>query len=312
MKMKDLFAVIILLGGFWLFSDLARAEPLDPMQAATIYTLAHSTTHLPLPEVPPTIHMTSADAINKMLTETGVCPKGCPSVKAAQIEDSIYVDDKLDFADIQNAAILLHEMVHFLQYAKDGPAKTYSEWRDREIYAYQAQNFVLNKAGARMVQAPAMPKMQGPLEKQTERGHFYTFAHNKYRHVTAIPFKHSSNSGSQSGNPIKISGTGAGDTFPVLGSPMEVASSEHIVPPMDQRSVECREKYFDHTFIAQARQAGKSQEWLETRAMSSPNLSEEHRVAIMALIAEAFKAEDIVAWLNSFWIPCVNGNDSAS
>jgi hypothetical protein len=167
MKLNEMIAVL-LCGLYVMFVPPTNAAELDQMQAATIYGLAHSVSGLPLPQQPPEIHMTSAMAIDKMLTEMGVCPRGCPSVKAAQVENRIYVDEKLDFQDIQNAAILFHEMVHFLQYAKDGEAKTCEEWRDREITAYQLQNLVLNKAGARMVQAPQMPTCPGDSKKKKE------------------------------------------------------------------------------------------------------------------------------------------------
>lgn len=153
---KDLLAIAVI-SWMCLLSDMARAEPLDRLQAATIYGLAHSVSHLPLPDQAPEIHMTSVAAIEAMLVDIGVCPRGCPSVKAAQVEGRIYVDETLDMQDVHNAAILLHEMVHYLQWAKDGESQTCEEWRDREITAYQLQNLVLNKAGARMIQAPAMP-----------------------------------------------------------------------------------------------------------------------------------------------------------
>lgn len=152
--LMDVIVVIVVGLGF---SNIGKAGPLEADQAALIYGLAHSVSGLPLPEHAPEIHLTSAAAIDKMLTEMGVCPKGCPSVKAAQIENHVYVDEALDFADIQNAAILFHEFVHYLQWAKFGDAQTCEEWRDREITAYQLQNLVLNKAGASMVQAPSFP-----------------------------------------------------------------------------------------------------------------------------------------------------------
>lgn len=175
-------AVIVGLG----FANTAKATPLAEDQAALIYALAHSVSHLPLPAEAPEIHMTSAAAIDAMLTKLGVCPKGCPNVKAAQVENRVYVDEQLDFSDIQNAAILFHEFVHYLQYMKAGEAQTCEEWRDREIVAYQLQNLVLNKAGARMVQAPAWPACPDdgkkpepppaavPLEQKAGRGSWYT------------------------------------------------------------------------------------------------------------------------------------------
>lgn len=123
-----------------------------------LYRLASSISKLPMPVAPPEVVLTSHDAIEKLLTEIGVCPKGCPSVKMAQVENRIYIDEALDFDSIQVAAVLVHESVHHLQWAKDGEAQTCRQWVDREIIAYQMQNIVLNKANARMVQEPAWPE----------------------------------------------------------------------------------------------------------------------------------------------------------
>ena len=176
-------AIVVALG----LSNIGKAAELDPLQAATIYGLAHSVSGLPLPEHAPEIHLTTAAAIDHMLTEMGVCPRGCPSVKAAQVQNRVYVDQALDMQDIQNAALVFHEIVHYLQWAKDGDAKTCEEWRYREITAYQLQNLVLNKAGAHMVQAPTMPvcpddskkkqpmpEMVPQLEKKALNGSYHT------------------------------------------------------------------------------------------------------------------------------------------
>ena len=165
MEIREMLAVI-LLGTYVMFAPPTNAAPLAEDQTAMIYALSHSVSHLPLPEHAPAIHLTSHAKIEAMLKEIGVCPRGCPGVKAAQIEERVYVDEALDFGDIQNAAILFHELVHYLQWAKDGEAKTCEEWRNREITAYQLQNLVLNKAGARMVQSPAMPSCPGDAKRK--------------------------------------------------------------------------------------------------------------------------------------------------
>ena len=159
----DILVVIVVGLGL---SNIGKAGPLEPDQAALIYGLAHSVSHLPLPDRPPEIHITSAAKIDKMLTEMGVCPRGCPNVKGAQVGNRVYVDENLDFGNVQNAAILFHEFVHYLQWAKDGEAKTCEEWRDREITAYHLQNLVLHKAGAMLVQAPPMPSCPDDSKKK--------------------------------------------------------------------------------------------------------------------------------------------------
>ena len=140
------------------------AAQLNEEQAASIYTMVYGVTHLPLPLRPPEIHLTTNAKLQEM-----ACTKPCPSIKGFQKDNKIYLDESLDMADIHNAAVLFHEMVHYYQWAKDGPAKSCREWVDREIYAYQMQNLVLYKAGARLVQAPIMPTCNEPEVKVPEK-----------------------------------------------------------------------------------------------------------------------------------------------
>lgn len=175
-------AVVTLLIGVTLgYMGNARPAPLNDLQAATIYALARSVSHLPLPEVAPVMHPVSKAKLAEKAKEIGVCPKGCPTIKAFQIQRDIYFDEALDMQDVQNPAILMHEMIHYLQYndklarrtmigAKrraeenlklTGDAETCQEWVDREVYAYQMQNLVLYKANAQAVQMPAMPICKG-------------------------------------------------------------------------------------------------------------------------------------------------------
>jgi hypothetical protein len=140
------------------------AAPLNDEQAASIYALVYGVTHLPLPLSPPEIHLTTNAKLQEM-----ACNKPCPSIKGFQRENKIYLDQDLDMADVHNAAILFHEMVHYYQWAKSGPAKSCREWVDREIYAYHMQNLVLHKAGAQLVQAPIMPTCPEPEVRVPEK-----------------------------------------------------------------------------------------------------------------------------------------------
>lgn len=133
------------------------AAPLDEATANSAYRLAQSVSKLPFPNTPPEVHVKEHDFIEGLLVVIGVCPKGCPSVKAAQIEGRVFVDGGVDFSEIQNYAVLVHEDVHFLQWAKLGDAQNCEEWLRREKEAYSVHNLVLNKAGARMTQEPAWP-----------------------------------------------------------------------------------------------------------------------------------------------------------
>ena len=116
-----------------------------------IYMLAHSTSGYKLGPKAPEIHLVPV----KKLKEIACSGKEC-SVKALQVRERIYLDETLDMADIQNAAILFHEAVHFLQYVNKGEAKDCEDWLQREFEAYGLQNHVLEKAGARRVRMPAL------------------------------------------------------------------------------------------------------------------------------------------------------------
>jgi hypothetical protein len=59
----------------------------------------------------------------------------------------ITLDNALDFSDPYDASILIHEMVHYVDWAKDGPAKNCAEWLRREQRAYSIQGHALEKIG---------------------------------------------------------------------------------------------------------------------------------------------------------------------
>lgn len=134
------------------------AKELDEMQVALIYSLVYGVTHLPLPEHPPVIHTTTHEALVVIAKDKlGIrCPTGCPTLKALQVEGNVYLDQELDMQEVQNAAVLFHEFVHYYQWVQNGKAKNCEEWKDREIAAYHWQNEVLFKAGKQLVQPPHM------------------------------------------------------------------------------------------------------------------------------------------------------------
>lgn len=129
------------------------AEPaeINGEQATMIYMLAHSTSGYKLPDIAPEIHLVPLQKLRDM-----ICPGRECAVHALQVRERIYLDQDLDMADVQNAAILYHEAVHFLQWASKGEAKNCEEWMEREYEAYGLQAHVLEKAGARRLQMPAL------------------------------------------------------------------------------------------------------------------------------------------------------------
>ncbi len=137
-------------------SAKAPAAPLTEDQATTLYETAIKVTKLPRPEALPILTALPHDMLMKV-----ACVKACPSIKGAQINERVYFDADLDMADVHNAAIIFHELVHYLQWAQKGRAESCTEWVNREIAAYQAQNALLYAAGATLALVPTMPSCEG-------------------------------------------------------------------------------------------------------------------------------------------------------
>lgn len=150
MDIEDMLAVI--LAGILLMAGHpeSRAAELTQEQATMIYALAHSTSGYRLPERPPTIYLVPQEKLREM-----ACPGRACNVRGFSIGLDIYLDEELDMSTVYGASILYHEALHFLQAVNLGPAKNCEEWVDREIEAYQWQNYVLEKAGAQPVLVPA-------------------------------------------------------------------------------------------------------------------------------------------------------------
>lgn len=124
----------------FVFKETFSAE-LKTQQAVNLYAIAYgSVGHLP--EKPPTIVITQRD---KMCLIADMKP-GCP-VKGLQLDDTIYLDETLDFDNPIDASIALHEMTHYVQWAKEGRARDCQEWIKREEEAYRVQIDALNRIG---------------------------------------------------------------------------------------------------------------------------------------------------------------------
>jgi hypothetical protein len=114
---------------------------LNREQAALIYAMAWGQSGLPLPPQAPTVHLTTITAL-RALVGCAACP-----VRGLQVGADIYLDEALDFADAYDASILLHEMVHYLQWSARGDVYSCEEWAQRERHAYAVQAHVLAMAG---------------------------------------------------------------------------------------------------------------------------------------------------------------------
>ncbi len=108
----------------------------------SLYARAQRETGLPLPARPPTIHVTGREELRRLIGCAQCTPNGL------QIAEDVYIDGTLDLSKAYDASILLHELVHYLQWSEAGPAKSCDEWRDRERQAIAVQTRVLARAGA--------------------------------------------------------------------------------------------------------------------------------------------------------------------
>lgn len=130
-----------------------RAEALRPEHAAAIYMMAWGQHGGPLPEHPPTIEFHSAAQLRALI--------GCEkcTVRGIQIGDTIHADIGLDFSDAYDASILLHEMVHYLQWVANGEAAGCADWVAREHRAFRIQANVLARAGVSTAQVMLNARM---------------------------------------------------------------------------------------------------------------------------------------------------------
>lgn len=132
-----------LMCGLWI--KPAAAADLTPMQAASLYAIASGLSGIPLADKSPDIMLVPAETLRAMACPNKE-PDRCP-VYGLFTRGRIWVDASLDFSDAYASSILLHEMVHYLQDARDGPAASCEEWERREAQAYQAQMVAMSHAG---------------------------------------------------------------------------------------------------------------------------------------------------------------------
>ena len=139
-----------------------QAAPLTGTQAMGIYVMGGGMSGLPLPERAPTIVLAKQAKLQEL-----ACPgRTCPMVRGLTTPDGrIWLDEELDFSDPIDASVLLHEVVHYLQWSRSGPVRSCDNWRRREIHAYTVQMEALHHAG--VTDAPGMDEVLAWLEMQT-------------------------------------------------------------------------------------------------------------------------------------------------
>lgn len=139
-----LAAIALVVMGLWSMAYAGETQaptPLSARQAAAMYAIAFGQTHLPLPDAPPTIYVIPRAKL-QALYGCDTCP-----VRGLQRGADIYIDEALDFADANDASVLLHEFVHYLQWAAHGEVRDCAEWVERAHEAYIIQAHEIARAG---------------------------------------------------------------------------------------------------------------------------------------------------------------------
>ena len=111
---------------------------LSPLQklVGELLAIVAGLTNYEVPSRLPTVELMPGPALQQRF-----CKRPCPIYAAYQPGGSIVLDAKLDPAgDVQARSILLHELVHYVQWIHHGHGpKSCTEWREREDEAYLVQ-----------------------------------------------------------------------------------------------------------------------------------------------------------------------------
>lgn len=138
-----------------LYHPYLRATELSEMQAIYLYGVAYGNVGIGLPERAPVIRSVPQAEIAQRY-----CGKSC-SVRAAQFGPEILADEKLDYSDPRQSSIVLHELVHYVQWARLGPVapNDCQEHRRRELQAYAIQVYALDRIDVQFIvpELPACP-----------------------------------------------------------------------------------------------------------------------------------------------------------
>jgi hypothetical protein len=127
---------------YLVFTNLVQAAELTQEQAFNAYAIAFGNAGY-IPPRAPTINLTDRQFICGFAKMKADCP-----IRALTYPNGVIAVDKtLDFSDPFDASILIHEMVHYIDWSKDGPATNCSEWLRREQRAYTIQCQALEKIG---------------------------------------------------------------------------------------------------------------------------------------------------------------------
>lgn len=130
----------------------AETDPPGPEQIQNLYMLAVGHAGIGVPEKAPKVYRMSEAALCAIIAQGPKC-----GMKGAQMADAVLYSEELDFTNPLDSSVLLHELVHYVQYerpvldlktfkwVKAGNAKPGLEWDKRECDAYKVQREVLAK-----------------------------------------------------------------------------------------------------------------------------------------------------------------------
>jgi hypothetical protein len=121
----------------------ARAGELSREQVAVVYAIAYGHVGGQLPQSSPRIIL-----VDRVLLQAMRCGGAECGVRGWTRGADIFLDQALDFSDpAGGAGVLLHELVHFLQGARWGPARDCFDNLERERQAYRIQAHELERLG---------------------------------------------------------------------------------------------------------------------------------------------------------------------
>lgn len=141
--MKKLLAALLMLATT---AFATEKDPPSPDQIQSLYVIAVGLSGLGVPEKAPKVYRVSRATICTILNASETCP-----AKGFQAADAVLYSDELDFKDAVDSSILGHEMVHYLQWVKNGRAKSRGEHKVRECFAYKIQSEMLSKIGVNYI-----------------------------------------------------------------------------------------------------------------------------------------------------------------
>lgn len=122
------------------FTNKAHPAEIEPEQVALLYSFAYGHVGF-IPEKNPVIRVVTRETMCKV-AERAIC-----HTAATEREGVVYLVDTLDLRDAWNRSILLHELVHYVQWAQHGEPPTCEERLRREYQAYEIQAKALHMIG---------------------------------------------------------------------------------------------------------------------------------------------------------------------